>query len=86
MCPDCKSHRYIMTNGKKQCLSCGYEEETMSENPALFKTRVDQKTITKRHKGCDNTVLRLSRIKLRRGRRSIVYVCGKCYYEEERLT
>ena len=55
----------------------------MTENPALFKTRVDQQTMKKKHEGCDNNILRMSRVRLVRGRRSIVYICNDCGYEVE---
>jgi len=53
-------------------------------NPALFKTQVaSQQPIERKHDGCDNVTLRLSRIRLVRGDRCRVYVCNYCDYEEE---
>jgi len=55
-----------------------------TENPALFKTRASsQQPIERKHNGCDNVILRLSRIRLVRGDRRRVYVCNYCDYEEE---
>ena len=88
VCPECGKDKYIHTNGKKQCLTCGYEEGSAvaegAENPALFKTRAaSQRPIEREHDGCDNVTLRLSRIRLVRGDRRRVYVCNYCDYEEE---
>jgi len=88
VCPRCGKDKYIRTSGKKQCLGCGYEEGSAvaegAENPALFKTLVaNQQPIERKHNGCDNATLRLSRIRLIQGNRRMVYVCNDCGYEEE---
>ena len=88
ICPKCDKEKLVRTSGKKLCMGCGYEEGgNMAGNPALFKTKVkDKQAIEKKHNGCDDTTLRISRVRLREGRRYMVYVCNSCSYEEERLT